>query len=245
MNGLTSRWQIFENTTVYGFARKVGESDKFGGTVMKRTLLITLSGLTIVTTSLFAQATQNLSINGLSSWAPGTSVTLSVYDAFSGYLSGGLSYWLEVSNATAPFLTITGLTYHSPFIDGNNIGTFPFSFNSTSGADPGFMTTTTANGQSGDLGATSVSPQQPLPPGLPFLVTDITFTIAANAPIGTYTLRTTTANPRVSIQVDESFNDRAFPQASFVFNVVPEPSTLTLIGLTTLAAAVIAYRRRK
>jgi hypothetical protein len=211
---------------------------------MKRTLLVTLVGLTIVTTSLFAQATQTLSISGPSDWVPGTTVTLSVEDAYSGYLSYGLSYWFMVSNAIAPSLTITSVQYFT-FPDGNNIGTFPFSFNSTSGADPGFMTTTTANGQSGDLGATGTSPMQPPPPGLPLHVTDITFAIAANAPIGTYTVRTTTASPRDSIQVDSSFGDRPFPQASFVFNVVPEPTTLALIGLIGLGAGATAYRRRK
>ena len=63
--------------------------------------------------------------------------------------------------------------------------------------------------------------------------------------IGTYTLRATTANPRASIQVTSDFNDAPFPQASFVFNVVPEPSTLALIGLTGLGAGVIACQRRK
>ena len=210
---------------------------------MKRTVLITLIGLTIVATSLFAQTSQTLSISGPSNWVSGTTVTLSVQDAFSGYVAYGLSYWLMVSNAIAPSLTITSVTYFT-FLDGNNIGTFPFSFNSTSSADPGFMTTTTANGQSGDLGATS-SPMQPPPPGLPLHVTDINFAIAANAPFGTYTLRTTTASPRVSIQVTSDFNDAPFPQASFVFTVVPEPSALALVALTGMGAGVIAYRRRK
>jgi len=212
---------------------------------MKRALVVTLVGVTIVATSLFAQSSQNLSISGPSTWVPGTTVTLSVQDTFSGYpASYGLSYWLMVSNAIAPSLTITSVTYFT-FPDGNNIGTFPFSFNSTSGADPGFMTTTTANGQSGDLGATATTSMQPPPPGVPLHVTDITFAIAANASIGTYTLRTTTASPRASIQVTSDFGDAPFPQASFVFNVVPEPSTLALIVLTGLGAEVTACRRRK
>jgi PEP-CTERM motif len=209
---------------------------------MKRTLLVTLISLTIVATSLFAQTSQTLSISGPSGWVPGTSVTLSVYDTFSGYSADGLSYWLMASNAIAPSLTITSVAYFTfPF--GNNIGTFPFSFNSTSGADPGFMTTTTANGQSGDLGATASTSMQPPPPGVPLHVTDITFAIAANAPIGTYTLRTTTANPRGSLQVDQDFGDRFFPQASFVFNVVPEPSTMALLALVAVGAGIVAYRR--
>jgi hypothetical protein len=210
---------------------------------MKRKVLLTLISITIAATSLFAQTSQSLSISGPANWVPGSSVTLSVYDTFSGYSALGLSFWLMVSNAIAPSLTITSVTYFTfPF--GNNIGTFPFSFNSTSGADSGFMTTTTANGQSGDLGATGNGPMQPPPPGVPWHITDITFALAANAPIGTYTLRTTTANPRQSVQANADFNDEPFPQASFVFNVVPEPSTLALL-LAGLSAGVIVYRRRK
>ena len=207
---------------------------------MKKTLLIALIGLTTAMNSLYA--TQTLSIIGPDNWTPGQPFTLQVTDTFTNFGgSYGLSYWFEVSSALAPFLTIISLTYHSPFTDGNNIGTFPFSFNSTSGADPGFMTTTTANGQSGDLGATS-NPLVLIPDGTYTEITDITFMLAAGAPFGFYTLRTTTANPRASIQVTSDFGDAAFPQASFY---IPEPSTLTLIAMTGIGAAVMAYRRRE
>jgi hypothetical protein len=208
---------------------------------MKKTLLSAVIGLGTAVSSLFAQQSANLSFSGPTSWVPGTSVTLSVTDNYTGFDSYGLSYWLEVSSAFAPFLRITGLTYFT-FHDGNNIGTFPFSFSSTSGADSGFMTTTTANGQSGDLGATSQPPQ---PPATQYHITDITFALAPNAPIGTYTLRTTTASPRLSIQVTSNFGDFPISQAPFVFSVVPEPSTFTLLGLAGVGAGAIAYRRGK
>jgi hypothetical protein len=210
---------------------------------MKRTVLIALVSMTIAIRSLYA--TQSLSFSGPTNWVHGGTFTLQCNDTFTNFGgSYGLSYWLEVNNSMAPFIAITGLTYHSPFTDGNNIGTFPFPFNSTSGADAGFMTTTTANGQSGDLGATS-NPLVLVPDGTYLDITDITFTLGAGAPDGTFTLRTTTASPRGSIQVTSDFGDAAFPQASFVFNVVPEPSTLALIALTGMAAAVMANRRRK
>ena len=210
---------------------------------MKKALLIALIGLTTAMSSLYA--TQSLTLNGPNIWNPGTSVTLTVDDLFLNFGgSYGLSYWLQVNNAIAPFLTITSLAYHQPFTDGNNIGTFPFSFNSTSGADAGFMSTTTANGQSGDLGATS-NPLVLVPDGIYVDVTDITFALAAGAPVGAYTLRTTTASPRGSIQVTSDFSDMPIPQGPFVFDVVPEPSTVALIGLTGLGAGVVACRRRK
>ena len=208
---------------------------------MRRTMLVALIGLTTAC-SAFAQRSASLSFSGPTTWTPGTSITLQCNDTFNIGGSYGVSYWLEVNNALAPFLTITSLTYHQPFTFGNNTGTFPFSFNTTFGADAGYMTTTTANGLSGDLGAESevgvVVPDGTYPD-----ITDITFSLAANAPIGTFTLRTTTALG--SVQITTDIHDYLLPQASFVFNVVPEPSTLALIALTALSAGVIAYQRRK
>jgi hypothetical protein len=210
---------------------------------MKKTLLIALIGLTTAMSSVFA--TQSLTFTGPTSWTPGTSITLQTNDIFTNFGgSYGLSYWLQVNNALAPFLTITSLAYHNPFTDGNNIGTFPFTFTTTSGADAGFMSTVTANGQSGDLGATS-NPLVLVPDGTYNDITDITFALAVGAPNGTYTLRTTTASPRGTIQVTSDFNDGPIPQASFVFNVVPEPSTLALLGLAAVGTGIAAYRRRK
>ena len=209
---------------------------------MKTTLLAIIPGLTITMSSLYA--TQSLSFSGPTTWMPGTSFTLHINDTFTNFGgSYGLSFWLEVPNFIAPFIEITSVTYHSPFTDGNNIGTFPFSFNSTSGADAGYMTTTTANGQSGDLGATS-NPLVLVPDGTYTSITDITFAMANNAPGSNFTLRTTIANPRASIQVTSDFGDAAFPQASVVMNHIPEPSTLALLGFAAVGTGLLAYRRR-
>jgi hypothetical protein len=104
----------------------------------------------------------------------------------------------------APFLSIAGLKYFPPFNAGYN-GPFPIFFDQ-SGVD------------TADLGA-GPNPLSVVPNGS-YHVTNITFGIANNAPVGTYTLHITTGNPRPSTQTDANFNDVPFPQISFVFNVV-------------------------
>ena len=171
---------------------------------MKKTLLITMIGLTAAC-NVFAQEQAALSISGPSSWARGTKVTVAVQDKYFN-LGGsyGFSYWLMVGATIAPFLAITGLKYFPPFNAGYN-GPFPIYFDQN-GVD------------SADLGATS-NPLHCVPDGS-YHVTDMTFAIAGNAPVGTYTLHITTMIPRPSIQSDCQFNDVAISQISFVFNVV-------------------------
>jgi hypothetical protein len=185
------------------------------------------------------QATQQaLSFSGPTTWTPGASVVLAATDTFSGYGIGtyGFSYWLQVNTAIAPFLTITNLAFFPPFPHGYS-GPFPILFNSSSGTDPGFTS---------DAVELSGAPDQGVQvPDGSYHFSDITFGLAANAPAGTYTLRITTAAPRNSIQVSSDFNDEPFPQVSFVFNVVPEPSTLALLVLVGVGAGAIMFRRRK
>jgi hypothetical protein len=173
---------------------------------MKKTLLTAIICATTSACSVFAQEQAALSINGPSSWARGTKVTVAVQDKYFN-LGGsyGFSYWLMVNTTVAPFLSIAGLKYFPPFNAGYN-GPFPIFFDQ-SGVD------------TADLGA-GPNPLSVVPNGS-YHVTNITFGIANNAPVGTYTLHITTGNPRPSTQTDANFNDVPFPQISFVFNVVP------------------------
>lgn len=214
--GLTLRLQNLENPS--------------GGSVMKRTLLIALIGLTSACCA-FAQGSASLSFSGPSTWVPGTSVTLAGQDTFSIGGSYGFSFWLQVNTSLAPFLTITNIVYYPPF--GGTNPPFPILFNIA--GDSGFT------GEAPGLGGGA----QGLIPDGSYHAMDITFALAAGAPVGTYTLRTTTASPRGSIQVTSDFNDFPLPQASFVFNVVPEPSTLALIMFAAAGASLVAYRCRK
>ncbi len=222
---------------------------------MKKALLLGVS--CILAASVFGQATnsdpigspqgahsQSLAFTSSDTWIPRTSVTLNVFLTYSGYSSFGLSYWLEVPNAWAPFLSITGVTYSSQFPDPNQTVPNPAFFNTTSGATPGYMTETR------DLGATNDStPGSEIPPGT-YMINTLTFAIDAGASglIGqSLTIRSTTTSPRISEVADTQFNDNnIIPAGTFVVALIPEPSTFALLGFAAATGwIVMGYRRRK
>ena len=156
---------------------------------------------------------------------------------FSGYNSTGLSFWLETVNAFAGSLSITGVTYGTTFPDPTQNLPNPAAFNTNVGASPGFMT------EQRDLGSTANGTTAS--PGT-YFVAHITFSIAGAAP-GNYLLQSTITSPHTATATSfdgTTFADNNLPAAGYMITIVPEPTTLALIGLTAVGGAIIAHRRR-
>src|ERR1043166_8712456 len=153
---------------------------------MKQTFFAAIVSATMAVSPLVGQThTQSLLFTGPSSIDITTTstFTLSASLTFNGYMTFGLSYWLEVQNDLAPFLTITSVNYFTfPF---PNSSMFPCPFNSTGGASAGYMVAPC------DLGATTNN-QLMLPPPGTYHIADITFMLGQGTPIGMYDLRSTT-----------------------------------------------------
>src|SRR2546428_14169368 len=104
-----------------------------GGTTAAMKRIAMLAGIVWVTTAftpLLGQQTQSMSFFGPSTWNPGTTVNVDVFLMFSGYSAIGLSYWLEVPDALAPYLSVTSVSYFT-FSKANNTTPNPAPFNST------------------------------------------------------------------------------------------------------------------
>jgi hypothetical protein len=223
---------------------------------MKKTLLV------VIVTALFASGaiantqpnslirphgtTQSLTFDdlgtgggGASSGTFGQSGTFSfdVLLTFAGYNSTGLSFWLETATAFAGSLSITGVTYGTEFPDPTQNVPNPAPFNTPTGASPGNMT------EQRDLGSTANGTTTA--PGT-YFVAHITFTLNNAAP-GSYILQSTVTSPHTSEATSfdgTTFADNNLPSAQYMITIVPEPTTLALIGLTAVGGAIIAHRRR-
>src|SRR5256885_5374888 len=179
-------------------------------------LFAAICGMT-ATSVVFGQHTQSLSFSDPGPVFPGLTFNVSVSLTFSGYSSFGLSYWLEVNNALAPFLTITDATYFT-FPDPNQTAPNPAVFNSLVGSTAGFMLETR------DLGATVNNPNMKMIPQGTYHITDLQFTLTASAPDGFFTVRSTTVSPRISEVTDTDFNDNnIIPAGSLTILIIPEP----------------------
>ena len=180
------------------------------------------------------QPSQSLSFTAPQIWLPGTTITLTTNLTFSGYNSVGLSYWLEVPTAIAPFLTISGVTYSTTFPDPTQTTPNPAPFNGDAGfgARPGYEL------ELRDLGSTINDFGNVPGPGT-YQINTIQITIAAGAPPGTYTLFSTINSPRISAVTSfdgTNFEDNDIvPSGSFTFSTAATAPAITSMNNTTFS----------
>ena len=160
----------------------------------------------------------------------------------------GVSYWLETETGAASHITLTSITY---FTITNQTDPGPNkAFNTSSGADAGFLAShdTVVNPQtgtvdSGDLGGT-FPPQN----ASTFQVATLNFSASSLAP-GTYHLETTHLSPLISEATNNNTNpalrDTLISQAIYTITVVPEPATLSLLGLGGLGSLGLTMLRAR
>jgi hypothetical protein len=178
-------------------------------------------------------------------YGPNDSFTLTLMGTWSGFTANGFSLWLETNTALASHLTITNETY-TTFVGATDNG-FPKAFNDTSGrTTTGFLTDhdTVPNPQSGtidsgDLGATGA----PQVAGTYQLAT-ITFQLNG-APLGTFSLETTTVSPKASEISDTSFVDHNAVTDIYGITIVPEPATISLIVLGSMGSMGLTILRAR
>jgi hypothetical protein len=161
----------------------------------------------------------------------------------------GLSYWLETETGAASHITLTSEVY---FTITTQTDPGPNKvFNASSGADSGFLAShdsvVNPNGsgiETGDLGGTFAARG----PGT-FQVATLNFSVSGLTP-GTWHLETThlagLTSEATNNNADPSLRDSLIPQAIYTITVVPEPATLSLLGLGALGSfGLTALRARR
>jgi hypothetical protein len=163
----------------------------------------------------------------------------------------GLSYWLETENGAATHITLTSETY---FTITNQTDPGPnkvFNQSGTAnGADSGFMAShdSVVNPNSGtidtgDLGGTFAARG----PGT-FQVATLNFAVSGLG-LGTWHLETTHLGGLISEATNNdpnpSLRDTPLSQAIYTITIVPEPATLSLLGLSALGSLGLTMLRAR
>jgi hypothetical protein len=218
---------------------------------MKKLLLLLFVSLLSVSLAGAQTHTQSISFDdGVGPGNAGTynstdSFSVDLYLTFNGYNAVGFSLWLETNASAAPFISLTGFTYGTTFVDPTQPFAGPIGF--TLGHGNGFYGT--ANNS--DLGATQNPPydQSMVAPGTYFLG-HLTVSLNGLAP-GVYVLRSDATNPHPS-EVTSYFpgtpnplRDEFMPNSDYTITVVPEPGTMSLIAVGVIGLATLCRRSKR
>jgi hypothetical protein len=211
--------------------------------------LLLMAGLALGQTASFQLVTQGTS-NTSGTFSPNSTFTLTLNGTITGmpvgFSANGYSLWLEVPT-TNGFNTAISLTSETMFTFSTKIqAVFPKVFTDTLGARSGYLSDK-EDGRSGDLGANSDGTQSQPNSSVPLHLADYAFSLT-NAPAGTYTLFTTTNSPKASeISFDNgtTFNQANALAAAYTITIVPEPATLSLLGLGGLGSLGLTILRAR
>ena len=219
-------------------------------------LLAVASAPAAITNALLSFNDNNGTPDALTSNVGTFTFSVDVYLSFSADANNpnmikGLSFWLETEAGTASHFTLTSETYSTITQPTDTSPNKAFNTSSSStGADSGFMSShdtvvnpITGTVDTGDLGGTFV-----LQPAGIYKMCTLNFSVSGLAP-GTYHLETTHLSPLISVatnnNTDPSLTDTTLPQAIYTITIVPEPATLSLLGLSGLGSLGLTMLRAR